>query len=121
MKKALGLALTLIATSALAQEAMTGDELEDLLGKDKSFVLGGPGTGYAGEVVFRSDGTTSGSVKTDDGKVTEIGGVWYIVGNKVCRTWKDVDEGKEVCGTWIKDGDNKARVLVDGKVLGVSW
>jgi len=120
MLRLMALAFVLFAGPALAQEAMTGDELEALLGDDKTIGLGGPGAGYAGELALKSDGTASGSAKTDAGKVIQIDGVWYIEGGKFCRTWKAVDDGKEVCETWIKDGDNKVRVLVDGKEIGVN-
>jgi hypothetical protein len=114
------LAFVLVAGSALAQEAMTGDELEALLGKDETISLGGPGAGYEGELAFKADGTATGTAKTDKGEVIQIDGVWYIEGNKFCRIWKGIDGGKEVCETWIKDGENKARVLVDGKEIGVN-
>jgi hypothetical protein len=122
MNKVIVLALTLMATPAFAQEAMTGDELEGLLGNRKKIALGGPGAGYTGELTLKSDGTGSGAAKTDDGKMIDLVGVWYIEGNQFCRSWKNVDEGQEVCETWVKDGDNKARILVDGKQVGVnSW
>jgi hypothetical protein len=122
MKKVIALALLLVTTPAAAQEAMTGDELEALLGIGKTLTLGGPGAAYSGQVTLKSDGTGSGSAKTADGKDIEIGGVWYIQGNQFCRSWKNVDEGKEVCETWVKNGNNSARVLVDGKEISVaSW
>src|SRR6266508_4210764 len=101
------LAFILFIGSALAQEAMTGDELEALLGDDRTNGIGGPGAGYTGEIAFKSDGTATGSAKTDKGEVIQIDGVWYIEGDKFCRTWKAVDDGKEVCEIWIKDGENK--------------
>ena len=120
MLKLMVLAFLVFAGPALAQEAMTGDELEALLGDDRTIGLGGPGAGYAGELSLKSDGTATGSAKTDAGKVIQLDGVWYIEGGKFCRTWKAVDDGKEVCETWVKDGDNKVRVLVDGKEIGVN-
>lgn len=122
MRKVIVLALTMIAGSAVAQDAMTGDELEALLGTDRTITLGGPGAGYSGQLSLKADGTASGSAKSDDGTVTEIAGVWYIEGDRFCRNWTNIDQGKEVCETWVKDGPNKARVLVDGKEIGVtSW
>jgi len=120
MSRLMALAFVLCAAPALAQEAMTGDELEALLGDDRTIGLGGPGAGYAGELSLKSDGTASGQAKTDAGKVIQLDGVWYIEGDKFCRTWKAVDPGKEVCETWIKDGENRVRVLVDGKEIGVN-
>ena len=110
----------LIAGPAMAQDAMTGDELEALLGTDKTILLGGPGAGYAGELAAKSDGTASGSAKTDAGKVIQLEGIWYIKDNAFCRAWKGIDDGKEICETWVKDGENKVRVMVDGKEIGVN-
>lgn len=120
MRRLMAVVFVLLAGPALAEEAMTGDELEALLGDDRTIGLGGPGTGYEGDLAFKSDGTATGSAKTDKGEVIQIEGVWYIVGNQLCRAWKAVDDGEEVCETWIKDGDNKARVLVDGKEIGIN-
>ena len=64
--------------------------------------------------------TATGQAKTDAGEVIQLAGVWYIESDKFCRTWKAVDPGKEVCETWIKDGENKVRVLVDGKQIGIN-
>jgi len=116
----MALAFLVFAGPALAQDAMTGDELEALLGDDRTIDVGRPGAGYAGELSLKSDGTATGSVKTDAGKVIQLNGVWYIEGNKFCRTWNGIDDGTEVCETWVKDGDNKVRVLVDGKEIGVN-
>jgi hypothetical protein len=52
MLRVTALAFALFAGPALAQQAMTGDELEALLGNDKTIGLGGPGAGYAGELAF---------------------------------------------------------------------
>jgi hypothetical protein len=120
MLRLTALVFVLLAGSALAQEAMTGDELEALLGDDRTISLGGPGAGYTGELALKSDGTATGTAKTDKGEVMQIDGLWYIEGNKFCRTWKSIDGGKEVCETWIKDGENKVRVLVDGKEIGTN-
>jgi hypothetical protein len=61
-----------------------------------------------------------GEAKTDKGEAIHIDGIWTIEGDKLCRTWKAIDDGKEVCETWIKDGENKVRVLVDGKEIGTN-
>jgi len=53
-----------------------------------------PWRGLRCELSLKSDGAAAGSAKAD--------------------------AGKEVCETWIKDGDNKVRVLVDGKEIGVN-
>jgi hypothetical protein len=55
---------------------MTGDELEALLGDDRTISLGSPDAGYAGELALKSDGTATGTAKTDKGEVIQIDGVW---------------------------------------------
>jgi hypothetical protein len=120
MKKIITLALTLLASPAMAQETVTGDELEALLGPHRTVVIRGPG--YTAELTLKSSGAGLGSATFDDGKVTKISGAWYISGNQFCRSWDNIDEGKEVCETWVKDGSNKVRVLVDGKEIEeISW
>lgn len=122
MKRIIAIALTLIALPAFAEEAMTGNDLEGLLGTDRTITLSRLGTGASGEVAFKSDGTASGTIKREDGKVEQVTGVWYIVGDQFCYTWKGLQAGTEVCETWLKDGPNKVRVLVKGKEVGVnSW
>jgi hypothetical protein len=122
MKRIIAIAFTLIAVPAFAAEAMTGDELEGLLGTDRTITLTRPATATSGEVSFKSDGTASGTIKSEGGKVEQVSGVWYIAGNQFCYTWKGLKAGTEVCETWLKDGPNKARVLVKGKEVGVnSW
>ena len=120
MKKAITLALTLLASPAIAQEAMTGSELEAVLGPHKTIVIRGPT--YTAELTLKSSGTGVGSATSNDGKVTAIAGVWYIRGNQFCRAWENIDEGEEVCETWVKNGSNKVRVVVDGKEIEeISW
>src|SRR5262245_11156820 len=104
MKKVMVFVFAMLATSAIAQDAMTGDELEALL-PDKTFVVAG--TDYSGQFILKSDGSAKGSVKSASGKVTDFVGVWYIEGNQFCHSW-DNEGGKEVCETWVKDGPNKA-------------
>lgn len=120
MKKVIALALTLLASPAIAQEAMTGAELEAVLGPHRTIVVRGPG--YTAELTLKSSGTGVGSATFTDGKVTAIAGVWYIAGNRFCRAWENIDEGEEVCETWVKDGSNKVRVVVDGKEIEeIAW
>lgn len=118
MKWIIATAFTLIAMPALAAETMTGNELEGLLGTDRTVTLSRPETASSGEVSFKSDGTASGTIKREGGKVEQVTGVWYIVGDQFCYTWKGIKAGTEVCETWLKDGPNKARVLVKGKEVG---
>ncbi len=106
-----------------AEKAMTGPELQQLLANGKTLKLGSKELGYAGELVLSADGTGKGSVKTLDGKKTFVlDGTWKITGNKFCRTWTEIDKGKEVCETWVKDGDNKVNAMKGKKKIGVnSW
>jgi hypothetical protein len=88
--------------SAMADETMTGDQLAELLADGKTIMLGGPGTGYSGELVLTADGKGKGEAKTDDGSKTfVIEGTWEIRDDKFCRIWAEISEGKEVCETWV--------------------
>jgi hypothetical protein len=94
-----GVGIRLLAGPAPAEEAMTGDELEALLGDDKTIGPGGPGAGY--EWILPSSETT-GSAKTDKGEVIQIDGVWYIERNQLCRTWKAARTAKIRCASlWM--------------------
>lgn len=103
-----------------AGKKMKGAELTELLSGGKTIQLGGPGEGYAGELTLSADGKGSGSAKTDDGTVIKLEGVWAIKGDKFCRTWADLDGGKEVCETWVITGKNKVDVMNGKKRLGVN-
>ena len=100
---------------------MTNAELTALLGNGKTIGLGGPGTGYIGELAMNADGTGKGQAKTDKGRIIPVVGTWKIKDDQVCRIWKDLDDGKEVCETWEKDGTNRVQVMVDGKSVGVNF
>ena len=91
---------------------MTGADLTDLLGNGKSISLGGPRSGHAGTLILAANGSGQGEVKTDDGTILNFTGNWRVKGDQFCRTWQKFDGGQEVCG------DNKVRVLVDGKPIG---
>jgi len=109
------------STGTFAGDAMTGAELTALLGNGKTIKLGGPGTGYTGELAMNADGTGKGKAKTDGGKIINVVGTWKINGNQVCRIWEDLDDGKEVCEIWEKDGTNRVQVMVDGKSIGINY
>ena len=116
-------AMSAFATVSFAEEAMTGAQLTELLSAGKTIKLGGPGTGYSGELVLNADGTGKGEAKTDDGKNTfVIEGTWQIKGDTLCRTWAALDEGKKVCETWVMVEPKKVKVMNADKELGVnSW
>ncbi len=112
----------LIASSAVAfaGDAMDGAELMAVLKDGKLLKLGGPGLGYSGNLMMNSDGTGKGQAKTDSGEVIPLVGTWKIKGDQVCRVWEALDDGKEICETWEKDGSNRVQVMVDGKSIGVN-
>jgi hypothetical protein len=84
----------------------------------KTVHLGGPGTGYSGDLVLSPDGTGSGSATTDDKKKIKLQGTWKIKDDTFCRTWKGIDKGKEVCETWLLVEPNKVKVLLE---IGSNW
>jgi hypothetical protein len=100
---------------------MTGDEFKAFLASDKTIYLGGKGEGYAGTLLLSADGTGRGEVKTDAGDEIKLAGTWVIKKNTFCRTWKDIDKGKEVCETWKKIGENRVEVQVKKKKIGLNW
>ncbi|MGZ2487231.1 hypothetical protein ACVITL_005816 [Rhizobium pisi] len=122
-KELLGFSILLVLSgAAVAAGTMTGKELTALLGEGKVITLGGPKEGYSGELMLAKDGTGHGEAKTSDGKVIKIDGTWHIKGNKFCRTWEELNDGKEVCETWNKAGDKAVRVMVGKKDIGLnSW
>lgn len=117
------IAVTLVASAALAASAMTAKEMSGLLSNGKELILGGPKEGYTGNLSINKDGTAHGQVKLEDGTVIPIDGVWHLSGNKFCRTWKaGRDAGKEICETWNKSGKNTVHAMNGKKDLGVnSW
>lgn len=120
----LTLLASLLALPAIAQDgpAMTGKQLTELLAKGATLQLGGDGMGYKGKLTLAADGTGKGSAKTDDGTKITLSGKWRIDGNKFCRTWADLDGGKEVCETWHLTSGRSVQVYVDGKMVGAnSW
>ncbi|MCT7377304.1 hypothetical protein [Chelativorans salis] len=109
---------------AIADEVkMGGKELSELLSAGKNIRLGGPGTGYSGELVLTSDGRGNGQAKTDDGtKTFVLEGTWRIKGDEFCRQWAAFDDGNEVCETWVLIGTKQAKVVVGDDQIGInSW
>lgn len=117
----LAMAVTTGVTNA-AEKKMTGAELNRLLSGGKTIGLGGPGSGYDGSLVLKADGTGEGSAKTDDGKKNFIlKGTWKVQGDKFCRTWAAISDGKEVCETWMMMSPGKVKVLDGKKELGTNY
>lgn len=105
-----------------AGKAIKGAELTALLNNGKTLTLGGKGEGYSGTLILAKDGTAKGSVKTDDGKTINLVGTWKIKGDKFCRTWTDLDSGKEVCETWRIKSPTQVEVYVGKTRAGLnSW
>ncbi len=59
----------------------------------------------SGTFASRPDGTMS----VDWGKGNDTG-TWRIVGDTVCRKWKTIREGKELCFTLFKVGEGKYKL-----------
>ncbi|MDP3196093.1 hypothetical protein [Tabrizicola sp.] len=109
---------------AFAQDGtpMTTEELTALTADGVTLTLGGAGMGYTGELALEADGTATGGAKMDNGNKLSIAGTWAIKDGKFCRTWTDLDGGKEVCETWVKTSDTSVEVYNGDKMLGVnSW
>lgn len=105
-----------------ADKALKEGDLKALLASGKTFQLGGKGMGYSGTLDLSADGAGTGSAKTDDGTVIKISGSWQIKGDKFCRTWKELDGGKEVCETWRLTSPNHVDVFRGKKKIGAnSW
>lgn len=114
-------AAALVAPAA-ADEPMTGDQLNELLAGGKTIMLGGPGTGYSGEMALNADGTGKGQAVTDDGSRTfNIEGTWEIRDDKFCRTWAEISDGQEVCETWVTTEPNKVRVMNGDEEIGYNY
>lgn len=105
-----------------ADKSFKEADLKALLASGKTLQLGGKGMGYCGTLDLSADGAGTGSAKTDDGTVIKISGSWKIKGDKFCRTWKDLDAGKEVCETWRLTSPNHVDVYRGKKKIGAnSW
>jgi hypothetical protein len=115
--------LFFLVPAQAADQKMTGAQLTALLSQGKTLTLGGPGTGMSGELTISADGTAVGHGQGDKGFKFDIEGVWKIKGDQFCRTWKGGrDSGKEVCETWIVVAPNKAKIMANGKDIGLkSW
>jgi hypothetical protein len=99
---------------------MTTEELSALTADGVTLTLGGAGLGYTGELELSADGTAKGGAKMDNGNELSIGGTWAIKDGKFCRVWTDLDDGKEVCETWIKTSDTSVEVYNGDQMLGVN-
>lgn len=117
------LLIGIATTGSIAQaEDLRNEDLKALFSNGKTLQLGGEGTGYSGTLNVSSDGTAKGQAKTDAGENIAINGTWRIDGNRFCRTWKGLDNGKEVCERWESIAPNKVEVYNGKDMIGVnSW
>ena len=103
------LALSLLAGCASREadmkatggKPMTGAELLQRNSKEVKIAWNTP-QGYAGVDTYRPDGTAS----VDYGKGTDTG-VWRVVDDTLCTTWKTLRNGAEKCFVVYKVGDGK--------------
>ena len=58
--------------------------------------------GVSGKNTYRSDGTA-----TAEWKGNKEEGIWVIKNDSVCTSWTKVRNGKEMCFTIFKTGDNE--------------
>jgi hypothetical protein len=102
-------------TASLAEKQMTGPQIKLLLESGKDLKISGPT--HHGELALNPDGTGKGWAVIGSNKIM-IEGTWEIVGDKFCRTWKELDGGKTVCERWIIIEENKVAVRTNGKIIG---
>ena len=113
-----------VATAAFAQSGkqMTNEQLVQLTANGVTLKLGGEGMGYAGNLKLSRDGKGKGSATTDGGGKVSLSGTWKIKDGMFCRTWKEHNNGKEVCETWYLTSGNSVEVYNGKEKIGVnSW
>ncbi|NEX47392.1 hypothetical protein G3572_14355 [Rhodobacter sp. ETT8] len=113
-----------LSQPALSQstKAMTAEQMAAMTSNGVTLTLGGPGMGYKGSLELTKDGKGKGSAVTDAGQKISISGTWRLNGNMFCRTWRDLDGGKEVCETWHPISSRSVEVYNGKSKLGVnSW
>jgi hypothetical protein len=75
-----------------------------------------------GAIKLTKNGTGKGSATTDAGQIIKLEGTWAIKGDKFCRVWNDLDNGSEVCETWVSTSPRSVDVYNGDKKIGVnSW
>ncbi len=108
------------ATYAQSGPAMTDEQLRQLTGNGITLGLGGPGEGYEGSLKLSKNGKGKGSAVTDGGDKISISGTWEIRDGKFCRVWATLDEGREVCETWVLTSGRSVEVFDGSRRLGVN-
>lgn len=127
MKSAFLLSIVLFYSATGASHAQSGkplssDQLVGLTENGLTLQLGGEGMGYKGSLKLSKNGKGKGSATLDNGNKITIAGTWAIKDGKFCRTWSDLDGGKEVCETWYPTSGRSVDVYNGSAKLGVnSW
>ena len=62
--------------------------------------------GDKGKTVYRSDGTATAEWNGPNGSGADQG-TWVVKNDSVCTTWTKVRNGKEMCFTMYRVGDNE--------------
>ncbi|WP_282127544.1 hypothetical protein [Roseobacter litoralis] len=112
------------STSAISETkgALKNKHLTTLTKNGITLTLGGEGQGYLGKLKLAKNGKGEGSAKTDSGQTIRIKGTWSIRGDQFCRVWADLDDGKEVCETWVSTSPRSVDVYKGDTKIGVnSW
>ena len=118
----LALGLASAAPAYSKSGALSNSELMQLTENGISLILGGPDLGYTGKLKLTKDGKGRGSATTDAGDKIDIRGTWSIQGDQFCRIWKSLNDGKEVCETWVSTSDRSVDVYNGDKKIGKnSW
>ena len=107
---------------AQSGKPLTNEQLVQLTENGITLKLGGEGEGYVGSLKLSKNGKGKGSATTDSGDKISIVGTWKIVDGKFCRTWKDLNDGKQLCETWYPTSGSSVDVYDGKRKVGVnSW
>ena len=107
---------------AQSGKPLTNEQLVQLTQNGITLKLGGEGEGYIGSLKLSKNGEGNGSATTDAGEKISIIGTWRIKDGKFCPTWKDLNDGEEVCETWYLTSGNSVEVYLGKERIGVnSW
>ena len=118
----LTIAFSALAAGASAQSGMSQADLEKLTRNGITLTLGGEGQGYSGSLKLNKNGKGRGSATLDNGNKINLQGAWVIRNGQFCRTWKGIDNGQEVCETWVLTSGRSVDVYNGDQKIGVnSW
>ena len=103
---AAALVLAVAAHDSNAQEALTGDQVRELITGN---TLQGSFMTNRLTMVFYADGVVRGAI----GLTGSDSGTWEIVGDTYCNEWVTYFSGVRRCYQWIPDGDGYVLKNVD--------